>query len=119
MLPPEVPASGVTAYKSLMSDYWHAFTGRETVNEFYFQKNDRMPQYLLENVLRRKMAGLPVVEAHFGWAAEAVGQGGAGGRVGVAHEAGDGTGAVLEGDYVVGCDGGHSVVREQAGIKRE
>ena len=64
LLPPEVPVSGVTAYKSLMSEYWHAFAGRETVNEFYFQKNDRMPQYLLENVLRRKMASLPLVEAH-------------------------------------------------------
>jgi hypothetical protein len=65
LLPPEVPVSGVTAYKSLMSEYWHAFVGREAVNEFYFQKNDRLPQYLLENVLRRKMASLPLVEAHF------------------------------------------------------
>jgi 2-polyprenyl-6-methoxyphenol hydroxylase-like FAD-dependent oxidoreductase len=119
LLPPEVPASGVTAYKSLMSEYWHIFTGRETVNEFYFQRNDRMPQYLLENVLRRKMASLPPVEAHFGWAAQSVEQDQAGVRVAIAHEAGDGARAVLEADYVVGCDGGHSVVREQAGIKRE
>jgi 2-polyprenyl-6-methoxyphenol hydroxylase-like FAD-dependent oxidoreductase len=119
MLPPEVPASGVTAYKSLMSEYWHTFTGRETVNEFYFQRNDRMPQYLLENVLRRKMASLPLVEAHFGWAAQSVTQDPAGVRVTLVHEAGDGAQAVLEGDYVVGCDGGHSVVREQAGIRRE
>ena len=119
MLPPQVPVSGVTAYRNLMSEYWHVFAGREAVNEFYFQKNDRMPQYLLEDVLRRKMASLPVVEAHFGWAAQSVEQDAAGVRVAVAHEAGDGAGAVLEGDYVVGCDGGHSVVREQAGIKRE
>jgi 4-hydroxyisophthalate hydroxylase len=119
LLPPEVPASGVTAYKSLMSEYWHIFTGRETVNEFYFQRNDRMPQYLLENVLRRKLASLPLAEAHFGWAAQSVEQDQAGVRVAIAHEAGDGANVVLEGDYVVGCDGGHSVVREQAGIKRE
>jgi 4-hydroxyisophthalate hydroxylase len=119
LLPPEVPVSGVTAYKSLMSEYWHAFAGREAVNEFYFQKNDRLPQYLLENVLRRKMASLPLVEAHFGWAAQSVEQDGAGARVAIVHEAGDGARAVLEADYVVGCDGGHSVVREQAGIKRE
>ena len=31
MLPPEVPVSGVTAYKSLTSEYWHAFAGREAV----------------------------------------------------------------------------------------
>src|SRR6516165_3592058 len=68
MLPPEVPAAGITAYKSLMSEYWHSFAGREAVGEFYFQRNDRMPQYLLEGVLRRKMESLsPLVEAHFGW----------------------------------------------------
>jgi 4-hydroxyisophthalate hydroxylase len=118
LLPPEVPVSGVTAYKSLMSEHWHAFVGREAVNEFYFQKNDRMPQYLLENVLRRKMASLPQVEAHFGWAAQSVEQDQAGVRVAIAHEAGAGERVVLEGDYVVGCDGGHSIVREQAGIAR-
>jgi hypothetical protein len=78
-----------------------------------------MPQYLLENVLRRKMASLPLVEAHFGWAAQSVEQDGAGVRVAIANEAGDGAQAVLQADYVVGCDGGHSVVREEAGIKRE
>src|SRR5260370_9870833 len=118
MLPPEVPASGVTAYKSLMSEYWHAFAGREAVNEFYFQKNDRMPQYLLENVLRRKMASLPLVEAHFGWAARSVEQDETGVLVALDHEAGDCARGVLGGDYVVGCDGGHSIVREEAGIRR-
>jgi 2-polyprenyl-6-methoxyphenol hydroxylase-like FAD-dependent oxidoreductase len=119
LLPPEVPAAGVTAYKSLMSEYWHTFAGRETVNEFYFQKNDRMPQYLLENVLRRRMTDLPHVEAHFGWAARSIATDQAGVRVAVVHEAGDGAEAILEADYVVGCDGGHSVVREQSGIRRE
>jgi 2-polyprenyl-6-methoxyphenol hydroxylase-like FAD-dependent oxidoreductase len=118
MLPPEVPAAGVTAYKSLMSEYWHAFAGREAVGEFYFQKNDRMPQYLLEEVLRAKLASLPDVEAHFGWAARTVEQDAAGVRVAIENEAGDGARAVLEADYVVGCDGGHSIVREEAGIKR-
>jgi 2-polyprenyl-6-methoxyphenol hydroxylase-like FAD-dependent oxidoreductase len=118
MLPPEVPAAGVTAYKSLMSEYWHAFAGREAVGEFYFQKNDRMPQYLLEGVLRRKLESLPAVEAHFGWAVRAVEQDAAGVRVAIENEAGDGARSVLEADYVVGCDGGHSIVREQAGIKR-
>jgi 2-polyprenyl-6-methoxyphenol hydroxylase-like FAD-dependent oxidoreductase len=119
VLPPEVPVSGVTAYQNLMSEYWHAFAGREIVNEFYFQKNDRMPQYLLEKVLRRKMASLPLVEAHFGWAARSVEQDTAGVRVAIEHEAGNGAPAVLEADYVVGCDGGHSIVREHAGIKRD
>src|SRR5258707_2693615 len=111
LLPPEVPVSGVTAYKSLMSEYWHAFAGREAVNEFYFQKNDRLPQYLLENVLRRKIDSLPLVEAHFGWTAQSVEQDQAGARGAVAHEAGDGAPTVLEGGYGVGCDGGHCIGR--------
>ena len=44
-----------------MSDHWHVFAGREAVGQYYFQKNDRMPQYLLEGVLRRKMDTLPLV----------------------------------------------------------
>ena len=119
ILPPEVPAAGVTAYKSLMNDHWHIFAGREAVGEYYFQKNDRMPQYLLEGVLRRRMESIPLVEAHFGWTARSVEQNGAGVRVTIENEASDGKQVVLEGDYVVGCDGGNSIVREQSGIKRD
>jgi 2-polyprenyl-6-methoxyphenol hydroxylase-like FAD-dependent oxidoreductase len=119
ILPPEVPAAGVTAYKSLMDDHWHIFAGREAVGEYYFQKNDRMPQYLLEGVLRRRMESIPSVDAYFGWTARSVEQDEAGVRVAIENEAGDGARVVLEGDYVVGCDGGHSTVREQAGIKRD
>ena len=38
-------------------------------------------------------------------------------RVTIAQEGGSGQ-AVLEADYVVGCDGGHSMVRDQVGIER-
>ncbi len=118
LLPPEVPAAGITAYESLVSEHWHAFAGREAVGQYYFQKNDRMPQYLLEGVLRRRMEKLPLVEPRFGWVARGVEQDASGVRVAVENEAGDGAGEVLEADYVVGCDGGHSIVRELAGIKR-
>ena len=118
LLPPEVPAAGVTAYKSLMGEHWHIFAGREIVNQFYFQRNDRMPQYLLESVLRRRLASLPLVESHFGWRARSVEQDANGARVTIESEPGEER-MVLEADYVVGCDGGHSIVREQAGIERE
>lgn len=118
LLPPHVPAAGVTAYRNLMSDHWHVFAGREAVGQYYFQKNDRMPQYLLEGVLRRKMDALPLAEQRFGWAARAIEQHADGVRLTIEHEAGDKRTETLEADYIVGCDGGHSVVREQAGIKR-
>ncbi len=118
LLPPEVPAAGITAYESLVNEHWHEFAGREAVAQYYFQKNDRMPQYLLEGVLRRKLATLPNVETRFGWSMQQVEQDASGVRVTVQNEAGDGAREILEAQYVVGCDGGHSMVREQAGIKR-
>ncbi len=119
LLPVHVPAAGITAYANLMSDYWHAFEGREAVGQYYFQKNDRMPQYLLEGVLRRKMETLPLVSQRFGWTAQTIDQDAKGVRVTIATEADDGASEVLEADYLVGCDGGHSIVREQAGIRRD
>ena len=62
------------------------------------------------------MATLPGVDSLWGWAATEVEQDDAGVRVTVEQ---DGERRVLEGDYVVGCDGGHSLVREQADIERQ
>jgi 2-polyprenyl-6-methoxyphenol hydroxylase-like FAD-dependent oxidoreductase len=119
LLPPEVPAAGIVAYGNLMSEYWHSFEGREIVGDYYFQKNDRMPQYCFENVLRRRMASLPQVEARFGWAATSIVQDQNGVRVGIVNEAGDGAREEIEADYVAGCDGAHSLVRDAAGIRRD
>jgi 2-polyprenyl-6-methoxyphenol hydroxylase-like FAD-dependent oxidoreductase len=117
VMPPGYPIGNVTAYKNLMSEFWHAPPGREIVRRFYFQDNERLPQYQMERVLRRKMAELPNVEGHFGWAAQAIEQSDNGVRVTIAQEDGSGW-AVLDADYVVGCDGGHSMVRDQVGIER-
>jgi 4-hydroxyisophthalate hydroxylase len=117
MLPPDYPMSGIVAYRDLSSEYWYAPPLREIVNDYYFQKNERLPQYLVENVLRKKLAQLENVEARFGWLAETVTQDGDGARVAIAKEAGGGR-EILHTDYVVGCDGGHSIVRRQIGIDR-
>ncbi len=94
LLPPGYPIGGVTAYESLMSDYWFARGGREVVRSYYFQDNDRLPQYLMEEVLRARLADFPHVTRLFGWSAErieqddrgvritiGVGESGPGGRV--------------------------------------
>jgi 2-polyprenyl-6-methoxyphenol hydroxylase-like FAD-dependent oxidoreductase len=117
VMPPGYPIGEVTAYGSLMSEYWHAPAGREVVRSYYFQDNDRLPQYLMEEVLRKKVAGLPGVETRFGWTAKTVAQDDRGALVTIVEDAGSAE-VVLEADYVVGCDGGHSIVREQAGIVR-
>jgi 4-hydroxyisophthalate hydroxylase len=90
---------------------------REIVNDYYFQRNERLPQYLVEHVLRKKLAQLDNVDTRFGWLAEAVEQDGEGVRVQVAKDGGAQR-AMLCADYAVGCDGGHSLVRRQIGIER-
>jgi 2-polyprenyl-6-methoxyphenol hydroxylase-like FAD-dependent oxidoreductase len=114
-LPPGFAIGEITSYRNFASPYWHAPAGRELVHDYYFQRNDRLPQYQMEKVLRAKMAALPKVEARFGWTATKVEQDKDGARVTISK---DGASEVLEADYLVGCDGGHSIVREQIGIPR-
>lgn len=117
IMPAEVPTSGVNVYRDLMSEYWNAPSQRELVQQYYFQAYDRLPQYLAEKVLRKRMAVLPSVKTFFGWSAESVTQDASFARVAVV-ERNSGERQVLQAEYVVGCDGGHSLVREQSGITR-
>src|SRR5580704_3123992 len=86
MLPPEFPMSGIVSYRDLNNEYWYAPPLREIVNSYYFEPNERLPQYLVENVLRERMAQLGTVEARFGWSAEKVEQDESGVRVTIAKD---------------------------------
>jgi len=116
LMPTDAPIGEITVYGNLAGDYWHAPRGREVVRPYYFQDNDRMPQYQMEMVLRKKLATLSNVDARFGWTATDVAQDAQTARVTIANERGET--ADLVGDYVVGCDGGNSFVREASGIMR-
>src|SRR6516164_9486568 len=113
ILPPDYPMSGIVAYRDLDSEYWSAPPLREIVNPYYFQNNERLPQYQAEYVLRARLAQLGNVATRFGWVAESIKQNAAGVEIAVAEDGGPGR-DLLHADYVVGCDGGHSLVREQA-----
>lgn len=117
VMPKEFPMNGIIAYGSLSTDWWYAPPLRELLNQYYFLENERLPQYRMEEVLRRKMATLPNVDARFGWVAETVEQDADGVYVSIAEENGPGR-EILRGDYSVGCDGSHSRVRDQIGIAR-
>ena len=117
LLPAGFPIGEITAYGDLTGEYWQAAAGREIVRPYYFQDNDRLPQYCMEAVLSAKLATLPNVDVRLGWSATAVSQDANGVTVTIAQEDGAGR-AVLAADYVVGCDGARSLVREQAGISR-
>jgi 2-polyprenyl-6-methoxyphenol hydroxylase-like FAD-dependent oxidoreductase len=117
VMPPGSPIGEVTAYGNLMSEYWHAPAGRELVRPYYFQANERLPQYRMETVLRGKLAQLANVDLRLGWSARTITQDAQGVRVAIAQEDGRET-DVLDADYVVGCDGARSIVRDQVGIER-
>lgn len=117
VMPPGFPASGIAAYGNLMGEYWSAPPQRELVGAYYFQENERLPQYHTEAVLRRKLATLPNVDRLFGWSAETIEQTDHAVRVTIVERS-SGEQRALTADYAVGCDGGHSTLREQVGIER-
>jgi 2-polyprenyl-6-methoxyphenol hydroxylase-like FAD-dependent oxidoreductase len=118
-MPPGYPIGNVCAYGDLMSEYWYAPRGQETGVGHFFTKNERLPQYLTEEVLRNRLANLPSVTAMFGRTVKQVEQDDHGVRVSVADDGWPYEETVLEADYVVGCDGARSLVREQMGIGRD
>jgi len=72
LLPRGYPIASLTAYGNLMSDYWFVAQqpiGRGGGRSFYFQANERLPQYLTERVLRNRLTDLPNVTAMFGHSA--------------------------------------------------
>ena len=116
ILPADYPMSMIVAYGSLAGEYWYAPPLNEIVNSYYFQEIERLPQYIVEQVLRTRMAGLPNVDSWYGYLAGMLEQDETGARVTIFKE-GEAE-EVLEADYVVGCDGGQSSVRKHIGIER-
>lgn len=114
-IPPEYGIGGLTAYRTLLGRYHYSWLQRELVREFYFTDNERLPQYQTEAVLRARVAELPAVETMYGWSAERVLGGDAGVEVEIEQWKGNGR-RTLHADFVVGCDGSHSIVREHAQI---
>ena len=111
-IPPSYGIGGMTAYGTLLGQYHYDWLQRELVRQFYFTDNERLPQYATEAVLRRRVAAFPSVETLYGWTVEAVTPDR---QVTITRR--DGTERrVLEADYVVGCEGARSRVREGAGI---
>ena len=81
VMPSDYPIGGVTAYHDLMSEYWYGgggMPGRQvrgrTQNPYYFQLNERLPQYCSEQVLRNRLKELPSVTALMGWQVDRVAQ---------------------------------------------
>jgi hypothetical protein len=115
VMPADFPIAGMTSYGTLLSEYSYEWYARDLVRPYYFTANERLPQYLTESVLRARVEELPAVDCWYGWSVEQVEQDDDGARVIIAETGTKGR-RVLEGNYLAGCDGSRSVVREQAGI---
>lgn len=110
-MPSGYPNSGVTAYRNLMSDYSYPWWRRSMVADYYARSNERIPQYETERVLRMSVESLETVEVLYGWSALTVE--GDGVRI-IREESCDEE--TIEAEFVVGCDGSSSIVRQTAGF---
>lgn len=105
---------GITSYGTLLSGYHYDWLQRALVRPFYFTDNERLPQYATEAVLRRRAAEISGIETRYGWTCKSIKQNDHSVIVEITNK--DGRQETLEADYVIGCDGSHSIVREQSEI---
>ena len=101
-----------------MSDYWHAPPQREIVRPYYFQDNDRLPQYSDgSGAARTKLARREMSRRASAGSAVAIEQdaNGVASRSAARRRRGARRSRPT---MLVGCDGARSLVREQIGIDR-
>lgn len=115
-IPREFGNAGLVTYGHLLSDYHYDWFQRSKVGAYYFAENERLPQYLLEGILRQRIEDLPHVAIDTGSEVTRIEQGLVGVDVDYVK---NGVENRLQANYLVGCDGARSVVREQAGIELE
>lgn len=124
LMPKDHPIAGASAYGSLSSEYVHltdrrpVVAGDGRVDDFYFQLNERLPQYRTEEVLRARAAELPSITLMFEKVARWIDQNDDGVVVGASSEVWPYEDEELEAQYAVGCDGSRSLVRSELGIER-
>ena len=108
--------AGIVTYGKLLSDYSYDWFQRSKVGAYYHALNERLPQYRTEEVLRARAEDLPQIDFRTG--CKVVGLQAAGGGVTLDVDTATGTESVTA-DYVVGCDGARSRVRDMAGIQQD
>ncbi len=113
--PRGVANGGLVTYGTLLSEHFYEFLPRESVQPFYGQTVDRMPQYRTEAVLRARAAQLDGIDTRYGWAFDTLAQDTDGVTLRIKAHKGTQT-DTIRAQFVVGCDGSRSTVRETCGI---
>jgi 2-polyprenyl-6-methoxyphenol hydroxylase-like FAD-dependent oxidoreductase len=98
-----------------LARFENAFYCSPARSDLYSESAQWVPQFVLEEVLRGRAAGLPSVEIRFNCRLELLAQD-ASGVTAELRDARTGAGSTLRAAYLVGADGAHSAVRELLGI---
>lgn len=114
-MPADYPIAGLTAYENLLSGYTHPWHRRQLVAQFYHCRNERLPQYETERVLRERARSLSNISLRTGWTVDKIHQDAHGASAEIRSADGKQR-ETIAARYLVGCDGSHSGVRRQAGI---
>jgi 2-polyprenyl-6-methoxyphenol hydroxylase-like FAD-dependent oxidoreductase len=119
LLPPGYNIGGVLIYDNAMNEYWYPNNvARAKLDKFFFQKNERLPQYLTEEVVRARAAQIPNVTFYWEHTVKDVEQDDNGVRISASGEQWPYEDIEIEADYAVGCDGTRSITNIKQGIER-
>lgn len=114
-IPREYGNAGIVTYGNLLSDYSYDWFQRSKVGAYYHALNERLPQYHTEAVLRARARELPEID--FRKNCKVTGLSIGTNKATLEFETVYGT-DTLDAQYVVGCDGARSRIREMAGIEQ-
>ena len=113
--PRHLANGGYNCYRTLLGEYYYEWLPREQVRPFYNTDVERLPQYETEAVLRNRAARLETVTFCYGYSAQSAMQHDDHVCV-TGKDKQTGQQITLQGSWLVGCDGSHSVIRDAAGI---
>ncbi len=120
-IPPDYPPDVVFATRMnghALARFTNAFNGKRERNPLYAEEAQWVPQYTLEEVLRRHAATLPSVSVQFGHELIGFEQDGDGVTATI-RDLQTGLAETVRGSYLVGADGARSFVREAIGARMQ
>ena len=116
-IPPSFGNAGLVAYGTLLGPYHYDWFQRSKVGAYYFAENERLAQYVMEDVLRKRLEDFPEIDLVTGARVTGLKQDAT--SVEVSYELSRGERQSLCAAYCVGCDGARSITRQAAGIESD